>query len=143
MDYVFVKYLHILAVLVLFSTLVLEHLFTKAGLDADARTRLARIDMIYGIAAGVVLIAGLLMWFAVGKDAEFYSYNPVFYAKVGLFVLVGLISIYPTVFFIRHRQSTDATIAVPRSVIMAIRVELLLMLIIPLLAVAMAQGYGL
>lgn len=64
------------------------------------------------------------------KPAEFYTGNPVFHAKLTLFVVVGLLSIYPTVFLLRQRKNADETIAVPAGVIRVLRAELLLLAII-------------
>lgn len=143
MAYVVLKYLHIIAAMTLFATLVIEHMFLKREMSPRELARIATVDMIYGLSAGVVLIAGLLLWFVVGKPPAFYSLNPVFHSKVALFVLVGLLSIYPTVFFIKNRRATTPVVELPKSIIMIVRFELLLLLLIPLLAVIMAQGYGL
>jgi putative membrane protein len=105
--------------------------------------RLAKIDRLYGISALVVLIAGLLLWFMVGKDASFYTKNPIFHVKVTLFVVVGILSIFPTLFFAKQAKSSAASTTVPRKIVMFIRIELLLLLVIPLLAVLMANGVGL
>ena len=74
--------------------------------------------------------------------------NSLFHAKLGLFVLVGLLSILPTVVFIKWRKTVkvgqvpDPTTRQMRLVIWSIRIELLLLLVIPLLATLMARGYG-
>src|SRR5690625_6617147 len=101
--------------------------------------RLSTIDLDNCVSAFLVLLAGLVIWLVVGKPSEFYSLNPVFHVKVSLFVLVGLISIYPTVYFLKNRKHSAPMISVPKSIIMAVRMELLLLLVIPLLAVLMAQ----
>jgi putative membrane protein len=142
MSYVIVKYLHFIGILVLASSLMVEHVQLKADMSAEALKKVALIDLIYGISAGVILVTGLLLAFAVGKPSAFYMTNPVFHAKVTLFVLIGLLSIHPTLFLLRHRNSTAASISVPKSIIMVIRLEILLLLIIPLLAVLMARGIG-
>ena len=143
MAYVLVKYFHIIGILVLASMLVLEHALLKRELSPAQLRKIAFYDQIYGISAVVVLTAGLSLWLLVGKDSGFYSANPVFLVKVGLFVLAGLCSIYPTIFFVKSRRSDTDVIEVPKMVIHLLRMELLLLIIIPLLAVFMAQGYGL
>jgi putative membrane protein len=87
-----------------------------------------------------------VLWY--GKGLDYYLGNSLFHTKVGLFILVGLISVVPTFVFLNWRNSLKAG-EVPqvsarqaRLVIMAIRLELLLLLAIPLLAVLMARGYG-
>jgi putative membrane protein len=143
MEYVLVKYLHLLGVFVLFSTLVIEHVLVKPEMSNADLKKILAIDLIYGLSVLVVLTAGLSLWFLVGKPSGFYSSNPVFHIKVGLFLLIGLLSIYPTAFFLKNRKSSASVIAVPKAVVMFIRVELLFLVLIPLLAVLMAQGYGL
>jgi putative membrane protein len=143
MEYIFVKYIHFAGLLLLVSTLALEHLLVKPKMSPDEFRKLALVDMIYGVSSLIVLAAGLTLWFVVGKGASFYTANPIFHIKLSLFVLVGLLSVYPTVFFIRNRTSTQTLIEVPAKIVMIIRTELLLVFVIPLLAVLMAQGVGL
>jgi len=143
MWYVVIKYIHVLSVLALVSMLVIENLLVKQHMPLSDIKKVARADTFYGISAGVVLVAGVCLWLLVGKPAEFYSSNPVFILKAGLFIIVGLLSIYPTVFFIRSTRSASSTILVPKAVIMMVRAEVAIILILPLFAVLMSQGYGL
>ncbi|MBD8512206.1 DUF2214 family protein [Photobacterium sp. WH77] len=138
-----IRYFHFIGIFALFSVLVVEHMLIKRRLTAEEMHRLARLDAVYGISAVVVLLAGLAMWFLVGKPADFYTANPVFHAKVTLFLIVAALSVFPTVFFYRHRRTTRETIPVPPAIVILIRLELLLLLVIPLLAVLMARGVGL
>ncbi|MGB7997023.1 MAG: DUF2214 family protein [Photobacterium halotolerans] len=138
-----IRYFHFIGIFALFSVLVVEHMLIKRRLTAEEMHRLARLDAVYGISAVVVLLAGLALWFLVGKPADFYTANPVFHAKVTLFLIVAALSVFPTVFFYRHRRTTRETIPVPPVIVILIRLELLLLLVIPLLAVLMARGVGL
>lgn len=137
-----IRYAHFLAIIVFASLLVAEHILVKAELSATEIRRVALFDAIYGISALAVLLAGLALWLWVGKPAQFYTQNPVFHAKLTAFVVMALFSILPTIFFIRNRNATG-TVLVPKRIINCIRVELLMLVLIPLLAVFMAQGYGL
>ena len=137
------RYVHFLAIFILFALLVAQHLQLKAEMTPPELKRLSRLDGFYGITALVVFLAGLVLWVFVGKPAHFYSANPIFHAKLGLFLAIGLLSIYPTITYIKLRKSTDASVVVPRRVVQVVRLELLLLLVIPLLAVLMAQGRGL
>src|SRR3546814_12569630 len=81
----------------------------------------------------------------MGED--FYLHNPWFHAKVGAFVLVGLVSIWPTVRFLRWRKALKADPAfLPApaevgSLQRIVRLELALVAVIFVLAAAMAR-YG-
>ena len=143
MSEIIIRYCHFIAFMVLTAMLVAEHLLLKKRLTADEVRRLAIVDLVYGIAATVALVAGLALWFWVGKPAEFYTRNGIFHTKVTLFIVMALISIYPTVFFIRNWRARVPALDVPKGIIMAIRAELALLLVIPLLAVLMARGIGL
>lgn len=142
-SFIIVKYLHVLGFMVLFACLVAEHLAIKPSMPRAELRRLAIVDGIYGGSAVLVLVTGFLLWLSVGKPAAFYSSNPILHIKITLFVLVGLISIYPTVFFLKNRNTELASVDIPKAILMCVRAELALMLVIPLLAVLMAQGIGL
>ncbi len=143
MAFIIIKYLHFIGIFVLFTTLVLEHTLLKKEMAPAQIKKIAFIDGLYAASALIVLLMGLLLWLMVGKPADFYTKNPVFHVKVTLFIVIALMSIYPTVFFLKQRKNNAATLTVPKPVIMIIRAELTLLLIVPLLAVMMAQGYGL
>lgn len=143
-----VAYLHYLSIFVLFALLTFEHVQFKLPMDLPRARSLARIDMAYGITALLVLGSGLARALWYGKGPAYYLHNGLFHAKVTLFVLVGLLSIVPTLMFIGWRGALGAG-QVPRvderqghRVTLLIRLELGLLLVIPLLAVLMARGYG-
>lgn len=144
MDYL-IRYGHYLGFLVLFASLLAEHLLTTRSIDGRQARKLARIDALYGLSALVVIVTGVLMFsgYGFGKGAALYLKNGIFHAKVTLFVLIALLSLKPTLFFLRHRRAADdASIDVPRSIIMVQRVQLLLVLVLPLLGLLMARGLG-
>ncbi|WP_416310760.1 DUF2214 family protein [Pseudomonas sp. W03] len=141
-------YLHYLSIFILFALLVLEHRLFRLPLDLERARSLIVIDIAYGACAGVVLLTGAarVLWFA--KGADYYLHNSLFHAKVGLFVLVALLSILPTMTFLNWRNDLKAG-RIPqvsarqcKLVTMTIRLELLALLILPLLATLMARGYG-
>jgi putative membrane protein len=141
---IFLRYVHFISIFTIFGTLVSEHLFLKKELPRKEISRLARIDAVYGIAALTLLCAGLTLWLgSAGKPAIFYTKNWIFHLKITLFILIGLLSIHPTVFFIKQRKGgEEEVVQVPASVLWSLRMELLLLVIIPLLAGLMAKGIG-
>lgn len=126
------------------ATLVSEHLLLKQELTRKEIARLARIDAVYGVAALTLLGAGLTLWLgSYGKPAEFYSKNWIFHVKLSLFVCIGLLSIYPTVFFLKNRKGNpEEAVTIPGKIFWMVRLELLLLFIIPLLAGLMAKSVG-
>ncbi|WP_321394691.1 DUF2214 family protein [Emcibacter sp.] len=141
MEDVFIRYFHFLGIIGVGATLTAEHLLLKSEMTVTEMRRIAVIDALYGLSAGIVLLAGLALWFVVG-NADYYLGNWIFHLKLGVFVLIGVLSLWPTFFFLKSRKMTGDTIQVPRKMIMAIRLELLLYFLLPLLAVLMARGYG-
>ncbi|HEU5148807.1 MAG TPA: DUF2214 family protein [Chryseosolibacter sp.] len=142
---IFLRYVHFISIFAIVSTIVSEHLLLKKTMTRRELGRIARVDAVYGIAALTLLAAGFTLWFGgVGKPTDFYSGNWIFHTKITLFLIVGLLSIYPTVFFLRNRKGNpDEIVAVPSKVFLMLRLELVLLFIIPLLAGLMAKGIGL
>ncbi len=144
----FAAYLHYLSIFLLFALLTLEHQLFRLPLDLPRARNLFRVDMAYGVCAALVLATGAarVLWF--GKGLEYYLHNGLFHAKFGLFILVGLISALPTFTFVNWRNDLKAgqvPSPSPRQaslVALTIRLELFLLLCIPLLATLMARGYG-
>ncbi|MFN3999502.1 DUF2214 family protein [Algoriphagus sp.] len=139
------RYFHFVSIFVIVATLISEHLLLESNLSRKKIDRLSKIDGIYGLSVLSLLAAGLTLWFGGhGKPTEFYSENPIFHIKLGLFVVIGLLSIYPTVFFIKNRKGNPKDIvAIPKSIFWMIRLELLIVFLIPILAGLMAKGIGL
>lgn len=140
---ILIRYVHLGAVLVLAVTLIIENMAIAPQITKEDVRNLIKVDAAYGLSAVVVLACGVLLWFTGAKPSDFYTNNPVFHAKLSLFVVVGLLSIYPTVFLMRNRKNEAETLAVPVGVIRVLRLELVLLVFIPVLAFLMARGVGL
>ncbi len=143
MTYILFRYLHFIAIFVLAGALVIENMAIKPVITGDDARNLAKVDAAYGSAATLVALFGIGLWFWFGKPEDFYSYNPVFLLKIGLFILIALLSIYPTLFFLKHRKAADGDIPVPKVLLTILRVELGILCIIPVLAFLMTRGIGL
>ncbi|MFT5834284.1 MAG: putative membrane protein [Cognaticolwellia sp.] len=143
---IIIKYLHFVFIFIVVSTVVAEHLLLKPQLTKAELQRIARIDGLYGISSIFVVAAGLYLWLGeIGKPAAFYTENHLFLTKVGLFVIVGLLSIHPTIFFLKNQKGEDDTelVDIPKSIKIVLRIELLILFTMPLLATMMAKGIGL
>ena len=145
---IIMSYLHILSIMVLAGALIAEHLILKPNMAKDQVKTLAAVDLIYGISAIAVLVTGLLRWFVWGKGSEFYLSNPLFHVKITLFIIIGILSIWPTIRFLKWNKARkkgvepDTGKKSVNKMLMFIRIELLLLVIIPLLAVMVARGYS-
>lgn len=141
---IFLRYIHFISIFAIAATLVSEHLLLRPVLKRRDLVKIARIDGVYGLAVVTLLAAGLTLWLgSFGKPAEYYNKNWVFHTKIALFTIVGLLSIYPTVFFLKNRKGDpEQEVAVPAAIVWMVRVEILILFIIPLLAGLMARGIG-
>ena len=140
MDYYLIKYLHLLGVLGVVATVAMESVLVKDKVSNHTMKQLSKIDAVYGLSSILVLLGGLGLWFWVGKPSEFYTSNLLLHIKIGLFVIVGLLSIYPTVFFIKNRKSDLDEIIIPKLILRLIYIELLILILLPFLAVFVAEG---
>ena len=141
-------YLHFTAIFLLYSFLVTQAMMLRAPLDERGIRLLGRVDVGYAISAVAVLATGMLRLGFGAKGADFHLSSWAVYAKVGLFLAVGVISVKPTLEFIRWRRALDhdpawrlapAAQAAMRRIVM---LEIHLAAAIPVFAVMMARGLG-
>ncbi|GGI18736.1 DUF2214 family protein [Oxalicibacterium faecigallinarum] len=141
----FIHHLAFLAIMLMLSS---EMLLLKQTLTLESAKRIIRYDAIYGMAAGFVLVIGGLRVMYFEKGAYYYMHSAPFFAKMALFILVGLISIYPTMTFLKWNKSIkqgilpNVTEAQTRTLRLIIHVELTLLGLMILCAVLMAKGIG-
>lgn len=137
----FIRYLHFISIITVAGALVSEHMLLAKQLPKSVIKKLSIIDAIYGVAAILIVLTGLTMWFGVGKGADYYTKNPLMHIKFTLFIVLGILSIWPTIFFIKNRKGdANEMIDIPKRIFMFIRIEILLLFIIPYLAVLIARG---
>ncbi|MBS0431832.1 MAG: DUF2214 family protein [Proteobacteria bacterium] len=142
------SYAHFLAIFALAWFLGRQWLLLRAGHAALEVESLVRVDLGYFVSAGAVLLTGLGRLFLGAKPLAFYTHNASFHALIGLFVLVGLVSILPTMSFQRWRRyrRDDAAYEIPagewRWIRALVFLELCGLAVLPLPAVLMARGIG-
>jgi putative membrane protein len=141
-------FLHHLAAFTLVASLAYEHIAFRTDLTLTDARRIQRADLIYGISAGVILIAGLLRVFFFEKGVNYYTHNLFFWTKMASFVLLGLLSIYPTLRFLSWakvlagNQIPEITQKELSQIKLLLRVELALVVLILFSAAMMARGVG-
>ena len=140
--------LHHLAAFTVAATLIYEFVAYRKGLGIEEARRIQRVDLAYGISAGLVVLVGLLRVFFFEKGANFYTHNPMFWIKMILFVIIGLLSIYPTIRFIKWNSFISAGQApeIPdvefKRIRLLLSLELVGLALILFAAPAMARGIG-
>ena len=142
---IIVAWMHYVSIMLMVASLLGEHLLLKPEMDvAQART-LQRLDIVYGASATIVLVTGLLRMF-LEKGPAYYNHHIAFHILFGLFVIAALLSIYPTMVFLRWRADTKAgkgqqlAAAQFKKIQMIVRVEMTLLLLAPFFATWMAHG---
>ncbi len=144
-----VAYVHYLSFMLCFGALVLERRLIRANPDRQAATLMVITDVVYGIAALTLLLSGIARVLYYGQGSEFYTGNPLFWWKVGLYLSVGGLSLYPTVTYIlwalplRKGELPQVSEALAQRLRWILNIELVGFAAIPLLASLMARGVGL
>jgi putative membrane protein len=141
-------YAHILLILslVVFSTS--EAALCRAEwMNAKIVERLVTVDRIYGITAIGVLLTGIARTWWGMKGAGWYWTNGLLHLKLGLFIAVALMSIKPTLMFIRWRRQLRSDGRLPgeaeiRQARRWVMVQAHIIALIPLAAVFLARGFG-
>ena len=133
---------HHLLVFPLVAVLIAELALVHGTIDAPRLRQLGRLDTAYGALAGGVLVAGLLRAAFGAKGWSYYAGQPFFWSKLGLFMLIGMLSIPPTLRLIRWRKNGNLPDAAALAGLRGwMRAQAALLVFMPVLAVLMARGF--
>ena len=141
-------FLHHVAAFALVASLAIEFALIRDELTLAGARKLQLADRVYGASAGAVLGIGFLRVIYFEKGAAYYFHSVPFIAKLSLFAIIGLVSIYPTVEFLSWRKAMKqgqipiASARKIRSIRTIIHLELAGVVFILLCAVLMARGVG-
>lgn len=104
----FIAFLHFVFAFGIVASLFFEWFtFSRTPTLREAR-QLAQADRWYGAFAMGLLAVGAVRVVYFEKGWEFYKAMPFFHLKLTLFVVIGLLSIYPTISFARWRSALNA-----------------------------------
>ncbi len=141
-------FLHHLAAFTLVAALAVEFVLLRGELTATRARQILSADRLYGISAGLILVIGFARVFHFEKGAHYYFHNMPFIAKLSLFAVVGLLSIYPTLQFLKWRpalrqgQAPVLADETRRRIRRLVHLELAGIAVILLCAALMAKGIG-
>ncbi|MGH7264579.1 MAG: DUF2214 family protein [Candidatus Rokuibacteriota bacterium] len=140
--------LHFLALGVGLPAVFLRGRALRGPLDDARLGRLFAADTAWGLAALLWVATGLLRAFGgLEKGAEFYLRSPLFWTKMGLFVVVVGLEIWPMAAFIgwraerRRGRAPDTSRA--RAFYVINHAQLAIVVVIVFVASFMARGFGL
>lgn len=141
-------FLHHVFAFTLTACLVYEFAAYHKNMSIDEARRIQRVDLVYGISAGLLLITGLLRVFLFEKGVIFYIHAPFFWVKMAAFAIVGLLSIDPTIRYIcwnkllKENQPPVTSDADFKRTRLLLWLELAGIVIILFSAAMMARGIG-
>tara|TARA_Y100001968_G_scaffold322619_1_gene359025 strand:+ start:85 stop:567 length:483 start_codon:yes stop_codon:yes gene_type:complete len=144
-----VAYIHYLSFMVCFGALIYERISLKPNLSREEAISMVVADIVYGIAGVALLVSGIYRVIKFGQGYEFYTQNPVFWAKMIVFALAGSLSLYPTItyllwaFPLSKGKLPDITQNLVSRLRLIINIELMGFASVPFLASLMARGVGL
>jgi len=106
-----IAFAHFLAFFALSAALVLELALLTESLSVETARRIQRADLVLGIAAVLLLVFGFLRVIYFEKGSDYYFGNTFFLIKLALFVIAGVISLYPSAVFRRWNSELKQGIA--------------------------------
>jgi putative membrane protein len=141
-----VAFLHHLIAFALVTTVLLQNIILRNKVDQKSINQLRMIDAIYGISAALILVVGFLRVYYFEKGSAYYFSSNAFILKMIFFVIVGLLSIFPTLRISKwskeFKRDTHFILELKsyQKIKLVKRIELCLLFFIPLFAALMARG---
>lgn len=119
----------------------------RGRLDTEGLRRVFAADAWWAVAAILWLSTGLARWLMGSEKASsYYMANYLFHAKMGLFVLIVLLEIWPMMTLMRWRRersrSGNVRTTASGRLAMISTIQTLLVIATVFVAVALARGYG-
>lgn len=139
---------HYLSILVLFGCVYGMLLFWRTQVNEYNVRTLLWLHVAYWVSLVLVLVSGLARAGWTEKGMAFYMANPWFHAKVTVFVLIILLSLYPVKVMRAWRRSAVGTEVPPvtpelqKTLRRTLVAEIHLISLMPIFAVLMARGVG-
>ena len=142
-----VSALHVLALALGLSSVYFRGRALRGRLDADGLKRLFAADSVWGLAAALWLLTGLLRAFAgLEKGTAFYLASTLFWTKMGLFLLILLLETWPMTTFIRWRlvlrRGARPDTSSARGLYLVNHAEMALVVLMVFVAAFMARGFA-
>ena len=142
-------WLHLLAVGLAAGLLLSEYWLCRRIPDRQQVRLLGTVDLGYFLALIGSLATGLARVLFFGQDTAYYLANRLFWLKIAIFLAIGLLALFPTLQYIRwNREARTAPAFAPLTrelerVRANLALQLGLMLLLPLISILVARGFGL
>ncbi len=141
-------WLHLLAAGIGAGLLLTEYWMCRRTPDRTQARLLGTVDLGYQLALIASLATGLARAIYYGQAAEYYLANRLFWLKIAIFLAIVLVAVAPTLQYIRwNREARSAPTFAPLTrdlerVRASISLGLGLWLVLPLIGILVARGYG-
>tara|TARA_R100000656_G_C3905899_1_gene119828 strand:+ start:76 stop:519 length:444 start_codon:yes stop_codon:yes gene_type:complete len=141
-------FFHHIAAFSLFSALIYQGIVIRKPFTQQTAQSLIKSDQLYGLSALTILLVGFARVLYLEKGAAFYFHSMPFIIKISLFVLIGILSIYPSVTFfswrttIKKHQFPDVSLTTLTRIRRVIYIEVAALIAVILCAAMMAKGVG-
>lgn len=141
-------WLHLLAAGLGAGLLLAEYWLCRRMPDRIQVRILSQVDLSYQFALIGSLATGLVRVLYYGQEATYYLSNRLFWLKVVIFLALAVVAVGPSMQFLRWSREAQATPAFApltrefERVRSAIALGLGLWLILPLVAILVARGFG-
>jgi putative membrane protein len=142
----FVGAVHLLLLLAVLVGVMVILLASADEVSVQDLLALKRVYALTALAMILLALAGTTLWFWGAKPSTFYTNNPVFHAKLGLFGLMFLLfahngyRVYRLT--LQHPADTGTAIALSKNLRRLQKALIPLLIAIPVLAYLMARGIG-
>ena len=142
-------WLHLLAAGIGAGLLLAEYWLCRRMPDRIQARLLGAVDLGYQLALIASLATGLARAIYYGQAVEYYIDNRLFWLKIAIFLTIVVVAIAPTLQYIRwNREARTAPTFTPlerdvERLRASIALGLGLWLILPLIGILVARGYGL
>jgi len=141
-------WLHLVTVGLAAGLLLSEYWLCRRNPDRLQARLLGMVDLGYLLALIASLATGLARVLNDDRGSAYYLANRLFWLKIAIVLIIGLIALFSTLQYIRwNREARSAPVFAPLArelerVRGSQALQLGLMLLVPLLAVLVARGYG-
>jgi len=141
-------WLHLVAVGTAAGLLLAEHWLCRRMPDRLQARLLGQVDLGYQLALIGAFATGLARVLYYGQGSAYYLANRLFWLKMGLFVALAAVAIGPSLQYLRwNREARTSPVFAPLTrdverVRAAIALGLGLWLILPLVSILVARGFG-
>ena len=141
-------WLHLLAIGLGAGLLLAEYWLCRRPLDRLQVRLLGQVDLGYQLALIGSLATGLGRALYFGQAADYYLSNRLFWLKIAIFLMIAIVAIAPSLQYLRwNREARTAPAFAPltrevQRVRSSIALGLGLWLILPLIGILVARGYG-